>query len=134
LERARTAQDSAWQRRPTLCWCCVCTDPSLRRTASRPLLDEVRQHSLDAAVHIRLLRHAQLGEDRVDVLLDRPICERECCRDAGIVATLRKQRQNLALAWSQLGERRRRRATPRSAEQFYQSGVVPGHTTRHPYH
>jgi hypothetical protein len=68
-------------RRPPLCHVSVRGGNPRRRGDPAPglgaLLAEVEQHRLDATVHVLLPRDAELGEDRVHVLLDRPLRDHE---------------------------------------------------------
>src|SRR4051812_46560969 len=59
---------------------------------------EVEQDRLDPAVDVGLLRQAELREDRVDVLLHRPLRKSEGGGDRGVVAALRHLGEDLALA------------------------------------
>ena len=50
-----------------------CGAPDATGVLAPLLLGEVEQHGLDPAVDVGLLGQAELGEQRVDVLLDRPL-------------------------------------------------------------
>src|SRR4029453_883679 len=53
--------------------------------APAPVLAEIEQHRLDPAVHVGLLGQSELGEHRVDVLLDGPFGEDQRGGDPGVV-------------------------------------------------
>src|SRR5579872_6791821 len=66
---------------------------------------QVSQHGEDPAVISVTGGQAELGEDVVDVLLDRPAADDKRLRDRGIGPALGHQAQNLKLARCQLGQR-----------------------------
>ena len=78
--------------------------PPPRGGASPPRVGQVEQHGLDPAVHVGLLGQAELREQRVDVLLDRPLGEdratrrpRRCCLPWAISASTSRSR---GVRWS----------------------------------
>ena len=94
---------------------------------------EVQQHRLHPAVHVGLLRHAELGEQRVDVLLDRPLRQaergarsRRCCGPSAI------SREHLALAGRQEVERRLRARARGHAAPPRRAGRSPSRRRRPP--
>src|SRR5947209_6865748 len=58
---------------------------------------QVDQGGLDPAMNRGLFAQSQLGEDRVDVLLDGPLRQEEGGRDGGVVLALCDLAQHLAL-------------------------------------
>src|SRR6476660_4843235 len=71
---------------------------------------EEDQRRLDALAHVVGLGEAELHEDRIDVLLDRPLGQDEGLRDRGVALPLRDLGEHLALSHRQLRERRAVRA------------------------
>ena len=83
-------------------------DPRHARTRGLDLLLaalEKRDDREDAAVVVLRLRQSELGEDVPDVLLDRSLGEPELTGDAGVRAALGHERQHLAFARREDGER-----------------------------
>ena len=73
-------------------------DPDASRLEER----DDRQH---AAVIVPGLREAKLGEDAVNVLLHRSLCDPEEAGDAGVGPSLRHERKHLPLPRAQVRER-----------------------------
>ena len=68
----------------------------------RPLEEE--EHGRDPSIEVGLLREAELSEDRVGVLLDRPFGDRQVPGDREIPLSRRHQGQHLQLPWREPGE------------------------------
>ena len=75
---------------------------------------EVSEHRQHAAVVLGRRRQVELGEDRGDVLLDRPLGDDQLRGDGGVGAALGHQPQHLALA---RGQRLQRVGAAAAAEQ-----------------
>ena len=73
---------------------------------------EVDEHRLDPAVHVGLLREAELREQRVDVLLDRPLREPERGRDPALLRPCAISASTSLLAGREALERRVAPARP----------------------
>ena len=76
--------------------------------------------------------HAELGEERVDVLLDRPLRQSERRADAGVVAPERHLREHLALARGEEVERRLRARPARPRAPPPRAGRSPSRRSRPP--
>jgi signal transduction histidine kinase len=68
----------------------------------RPL--EVEEHGGDAPIEVGLLREAELAEDRIGVLLDRPLGDRQVPRDREVPLPRGHQGQDLELPRRKPGE------------------------------
>ena len=79
----------------------------LRGSVDRALQEE--QDRGDASVHLDVLAETELPEDRVDVLLDGPLGDREVPRDPSVALPRRHERQDV-----ELPGRRGRRAVTRT--------------------
>src|SRR5215211_772445 len=82
----------------------------------RGRLREEHQGGFDAFAHVLRVRKAQLEEDRVDVLLHRPLREEERLRDRRVALALGDLAQHLPLASRQLVEWRAVGRRPRPDE------------------
>src|SRR5438045_15723 len=70
----------------------------------RGSLGEIQQRRGDAPADVGVVDQVELREDRIDVLLDRPLREEELLGDRRIRPALGDPCQHLALACRQLGE------------------------------
>ena len=83
----------------------------------------MHEHGLDPAVEVGLLGQAELGEDRVGVLLDRPLRQHERAGDGGVGLAGGHLGEHLALAGRQPVELARRRPPVRRDQALDDLGV-----------
>ena len=86
--------------------CSTASRSCVRARRARSAVEEEEQHGPDAAADIRRRRQLELGEDRVDVLLDRPLGQAERLGDALVARAAGHLGEDLALARAERGERR----------------------------
>ena len=97
------------------------------------VLGQVEQDRFHPPVGLGLLREAELGEQRADVLLDRPLRQAQRGADGGVVLALGDLGEDLALAgvrWERGEVRARLRALTSTSTTFGSMTEPPRATSR----